>query len=116
MKKINQYFPHLIAILGFILVALLYFYPVLLHKKLYQSDIVQYSGMAKAQQDYRTATGEELYWTDSAFLGMPTYQLGAKYPYNYVKRSIRLFDFYRDRQIISFCTSSLFMCCYLPLE
>ncbi|MGK0235851.1 MAG: hypothetical protein ACI9EK_002392, partial [Psychroserpens sp.] len=26
------------------------------------------------------------YWTDAAFGGMPTYQLGAKYPHNYIKK------------------------------
>ncbi|MGB0789236.1 MAG: YfhO family protein, partial [Marinirhabdus sp.] len=26
------------------------------------------------------------YWTDAAFGGMPTYQLGAKYPYNFIKK------------------------------
>ncbi len=31
-------------------------------------------------------TGEETYWTNSAFGGMPTYQLGAKYPHNYIKK------------------------------
>lgn len=86
MKKLIQYLPHVLAILGFIIVSLLYFSPVLQGKKLYQSDIVQYSGMAKAQNDFRKNTGEELYWTDSAFLGMPTYQLGVHYPYNYIKK------------------------------
>lgn len=86
MKKIVQYYPHLLAILGFIIVSLTYFSPVLQGKKLYQSDIVQYTGMAKTQNEFRKETGEELYWTDSAFLGMPTYQLGAHYPYNYIKK------------------------------
>ncbi|MDM1407612.1 YfhO family protein [Myroides sp. DF42-4-2] len=86
MKKVYQYYPHILAFLGFILIALLYFSPVLQGKKLYQSDIVQYMGMAKAQTDFKAETGEELYWTDHAFLGMPTYQLGAHYPYNYIKK------------------------------
>tara|TARA_R100000935_G_scaffold42923_1_gene65274 strand:+ start:92848 stop:95172 length:2325 start_codon:yes stop_codon:yes gene_type:complete len=47
---------------------------------------MQYRGMAKQQNDFREATGEETYWTDSAFGGMPTYQLGAKYPHNYIKK------------------------------
>src|SRR5690606_40205745 len=47
--------------------------------------IVQYTGMAKQQNDFRSETGEETYWTDAAFGGMPTYQLGAKYPNNFIK-------------------------------
>ncbi|GAA4270212.1 YfhO family protein [Hyunsoonleella aestuarii] len=47
---------------------------------------MQYIGMSKQQTDFRTNTGEETYWTNSAFGGMPTYQLGAKYPHNYIKK------------------------------
>lgn len=78
--------PHLIVIVGFIVVALAYFNPVLKGQQIYQSDIVQYTGMAKQQKDFRQATGEETYWTNSAFSGMPTYQLGAQYPHNYIKK------------------------------
>ena len=45
-----------------------------------QSDIQQYEGMARQLKEHREATGEELYWIDNAFGGMPTYQLGVKYP------------------------------------
>lgn len=85
MKNLNRFYPHLLAILGFVIISLIYFYPVLQGKKIYQSDIAQYTGMAKEQNDFRKETGEEPYWTNSAFGGMPTYQLGAKYPHNYVK-------------------------------
>ena len=66
--------PHLIIILGFILISLLYFNPVLQGKQIFQSDIMQYIGMAKQQNEFRAETGEETYWTNSAFGGMPTYQ------------------------------------------
>ena len=80
------FLPHLVVILLFIIAALAYFNPVLQGKKIFQSDIVQYTGMAKQQNDFRKNTGEETYWTDAAFGGMPTYQLGAKYPHNYIKQ------------------------------
>lgn len=80
MKNIKAFYPHLLVVVGFILVSLFYFYPVLKGEKIFQSDIVQYTGMAKEQIDFRKKTGEEPYWTNSAFGGMPTYQLGAKYP------------------------------------
>jgi hypothetical protein len=84
LKIINKFYPHALVILGFILVSLLYFYPVLQGKQIYQSDIAQYTGMAKEQNDFRAAEHVEPYWTNSAFGGMPTYQLGAKYPYDYI--------------------------------
>lgn len=85
--------PHLVIVLGFIVASLLFFYPVLQGKVIYQSDIVQYSGMAKQQNDFRaTNDGAEPYWMDNAFGGMPTYQVGAYYPNDLMKhldRSIR---------------------------
>ncbi|MBT8263282.1 MAG: YfhO family protein [Bacteroidia bacterium] len=86
MQRIKDFLPHLIVLVLFLIASLAYFNPVLQGKKIFQSDIVQYTGMAKQQNDYRKASGEETYWTNSAFGGMPTYQLGAKYPHNYIKK------------------------------
>ena len=77
---------HLLILLGFVIISLAYFNPVLQGKQIYQSDIVQYIGMSKQQKDFKAKTGEETYWTNSAFGGMPTYQLGARYPHNYIKK------------------------------
>ncbi|MGB1448349.1 MAG: YfhO family protein [Flavobacteriaceae bacterium] len=70
------------VILLYILFSLAVFYPLLQGKQLFQSDSIQYSGMARQLQEHRLETGEELYWIDNAFGGMPTFQLGAKYPYD----------------------------------
>lgn len=86
MQKLKSFWPHGLAVIGFIIVALIYFHPVLEGKVIFQSDIAQYTGMAKEQNDFRAENKEEPYWTNSAFGGMPTYQLGAKYPHNYVKK------------------------------
>lgn len=85
-RLLKEYLPHLVVLLLFVIASLAYFSPVLQGKKIFQSDIVQYTGMAKQQNDFREATGEETYWTNAAFGGMPTYQLGAKYPHNYIKK------------------------------
>ena len=85
MKQIQKLYPHFLAFAGFIIIALIYFYPVLQGKKIYQSDIIQYTAMAKEQNDFRANENAEPYWTNSAFGGMPTYQLGAKYPNNFIK-------------------------------
>ncbi|MFD2823472.1 YfhO family protein [Lacinutrix iliipiscaria] len=83
---IKKVIPHILVLLGFIILSLAYFSPVLKGKQIYQSDIKQYIGMSKQQSDFKADTGEETYWTNSAFGGMPTYQLGAKYPHNYIKK------------------------------
>ncbi|MDX6181753.1 YfhO family protein [Flavobacterium sp. Fl-77] len=84
MKIVNKFYPHALVILGFILVSLIYFYPVLQGKQIFQSDIAQYTGMAKEQNDFRATEHAEPFWTNSAFGGMPTYQLGANYPNDFV--------------------------------
>ncbi len=84
MKLLNKFYHHILVLIGFVLISVLYFYPVLQGKKIYQSDIVQYTGMAKEQNDFRSTENAEPYWTNSAFGGMPTYQLGAKYPHDYI--------------------------------
>lgn len=84
--SIKKCLPHILVAVGFIIISLAYFNPVLKGKKIFQSDIMHYIGMSKQQNDFRAETGEETYWTNSAFGGMPTYQLGAKYPHNYIKQ------------------------------
>lgn len=85
--------PHVFVILGFIIVSVGFFNPVLSGKVIYQSDIVQHNGMAKQQRDLIAETGEESYWMDNAFGGMPTYQVGANYPHNYVKQLDKVIRF-----------------------
>ncbi|WP_299889593.1 YfhO family protein [uncultured Lacinutrix sp.] len=85
-STLKKLLPHFLVFVGFIILSLAYFSPVLQGKQILQSDIVQYSGMAKQQRDFKETTGNETYWTNSAFGGMPTYQLGARYPHNYIKK------------------------------
>src|SRR5690554_515176 len=92
-SSFKTYLPHLAAVVLFVVVSLLYFYPVLQGKHIFQSDIVQYTGMAKERDTYRTQEKLESYWTNSAFGGMPTYQLGAQYDHYYIKQLDRVIRF-----------------------
>ena len=69
----------------FMILALVYANPVLTGKQLFQHDIVQYKGGAKELLDYRAQNGQETYWSDSMFGGMPTYQMGAQFRGDIVK-------------------------------
>ncbi|CDF79134.1 conserved hypothetical membrane protein [Formosa agariphila KMM 3901] len=84
--SVKKLLPHFLVLIGFVIISLAYFSPVLKGKEIFQSDIMHYIGMSKQQKDFKAQTGEETYWTNSAFGGMPTYQLGAKYPHNYIKK------------------------------
>ncbi|HLV63189.1 YfhO family protein [Galbibacter sp.] len=92
-NQLRKILPHSVVFLIFILTSLIYFSPVLQGKQIFQSDIVQYIGMAKERNDFKEKTGEESYWTNSAFGGMPTYQLGANYPHDYVKKLDKVIRF-----------------------
>ena len=92
-QEFKRFLPHIFVIFGCILISLVYFSPVLEGKKILQSDIVQYVGTARQQTEFRDQTGEEPYWTDSVFGGMPTYQLGAQFPHYYIKKLDKLLRF-----------------------
>jgi hypothetical protein len=83
---------HGIALLSFLLISCVFYYPALQGKVLEQSDIIQYNGMAHSRNELRAA-GEESYYTQNAFGGMPTYQLGAQYAYQGVKMLDRVIRF-----------------------
>ncbi|WP_298476236.1 YfhO family protein [uncultured Maribacter sp.] len=105
---------HFFVLVFFVIAALLYFNPVLQGKVIQQSDIVQYTGMAKEQNNFRKVTGEEPYWTNSAFGGMPTFQLGAYYPHNYVKKLDNIIRFLprpADYLFVYFLGFYILLCC-----
>jgi len=84
MKKDNI-FKYLGVVVLFVFASLLYFHPVLKGKKISQSDITQFQGMAKEINDYRADKNAEPYWTGASFSGMPAYQISAYYPNDFVR-------------------------------
>jgi hypothetical protein len=67
--------PHLIAIVIFALVAIIYCRPALEGKVLQQSDVTQWKGMAQDALEYKAKYGHTPLWTKNMFGGMPTYQI-----------------------------------------
>lgn len=72
--------PHLIAIIGFLVISFAYFFPQLQSQTLAQHDVIQYEGMSKEVREFREETGENPLWTTSMFAGMPSYQISLEYP------------------------------------
>ena len=91
--NLKKYLPYLTAIIVFSVVSLAYFYPVLQGKEILQSDIVQFKGMSHEVVQFRDKHHTEPYWTDAAFGGMPTYQLSAYYPLNYIQKIDKVLRF-----------------------
>ena len=75
--------PHLIAVIVFAIVAVIYCKPAMEGKVLQQSDITQFKGMAQDALIFREKYGHTPLWTNSMFGGMPTYQITGVVGYFY---------------------------------
>lgn len=72
--------PHVIAVIVFLVITIAFFSPVFFDgKELSQHDILQFRGGAQEAVAYRTQNGEEAFWTNSMFGGMPTYLNGLQF-------------------------------------
>ncbi len=78
------------CILGFVLITLVYFSPILEGKRIKQHDIEMYKGMSKEIVDYREATGEQTLWTNSMFGGMPAWNISVSSNSNLLKPFARI--------------------------
>lgn len=76
----QRIWPHLVAVIGFMILSIAYVSPVLQGKKLSATDEIQAQGAAKEVLDYHKKTGEWSSWTNSMFSGMPAYLVAADYP------------------------------------
>ena len=63
--------PHVIAVLIFLVLTLVYFSPVLEGKDIKQDDAIGSMGWGKDARDYHEESGEYSYWSNSMFSGMP---------------------------------------------
>lgn len=72
--------PHLVAVIGFMILSIAYVSPVLQGKKLSAQDEIQAKGAAREVLDYHKQTGEWSAWTNGMFGGMPAYLVAADYP------------------------------------
>ncbi len=81
----KKYKLDILAVVVFVVVALLYCYPQLQGKKFMGSDTTHWSGMAHEAMAYHDSTGKDVLWTNSMFGGMPTYTIYiGSTNYNYV--------------------------------
>lgn len=78
----KKFMPYAGALLIFVILTLTYVSPVLQGKRLLQSDIVKFEGMAREIKEFREETGQEALWTNSMFGGMPAFQISVIYSNN----------------------------------
>jgi hypothetical protein len=91
--NIKKVLPYATAVIVFTIVSLAYFSPVLEGKQIKQSDITQFIGSSKEIVDFRKQHGEEPYWTNTSFGGMPSYAVSTYYPNDYIKKIDKVLRF-----------------------
>src|SRR5450759_4771743 len=87
-NRIQPLLPYLIAVLIFIVVSFVYFYPVLEGKVLKANDSTVSKINSKEIQDFRDKNGREPLWTNSIFSGMPAYLISTHSPGNLVNKYV----------------------------
>jgi len=76
---VKRFLPHLIAVLSFLAISAIYFYPAFDGYKLNQGDVTNFRGMAQEIIEFRRMYGEDPLWTNSMFGGMPAYQISVQH-------------------------------------
>ena len=74
-KKWLPLLPHLIAVVVFLLIAIVYCKPAFEHKVLQQADVTQWKAMAQNSYEYKEKHNVFPLWTQGMFGGMPAYQI-----------------------------------------
>lgn len=69
--RFKKSIPHLIIIGIFIVIACIYCYPQLKGESVLPPDIFNWLAMSKEARDYYTSTGQNAFWSNSMFSGMP---------------------------------------------
>ena len=90
-KPVIKFLPYIVAIIIFLGITLLYFYPMTEGKYVRQGDNLNYRGMSKEIVDYRANTGKEALWTNSMFSGMPAYQISFRVKENFIPYIDKIF-------------------------
>lgn len=78
MKKFDwkKLIPHAIAIVIFLLVAVIYCKPVIEGKVVSQHDITHWKGAFQQSENFKETHDHYPLWTNGMFSGMPTFQIG----------------------------------------
>ncbi len=96
--NLKKCLPYCLSIIAFLLITYFSFKPSFEGKIIYQSDIIQHQGMSKELLDFREKENKEALWTNSAFGGMPAYQVSTKYSGNMISHIDRFIHLYLPRQ------------------
>ena len=87
---LKKFIPHIAAIIFFLGLSLIYFYPVVSeNKELFQGDITNMIGWGKDLKDYHKETNDYAFWSNSMFSGMPA-------NYTFMPEVFNIFNYISD--------------------
>ncbi len=92
MKNFNfrSFAPHIAALLLFIVLAFVYFVPLIEGKELVAHDTDSWRSMAQETIEYNETHDDVTLWSNSMFGGMPVYQISMQQPYNVLQYAEKL--------------------------
>ena len=115
MKKLNwkAFLPHIVAVLTFLILSVIYCKPALEGKVVEQHDVQQWKAMSHQSFEYRDKNGHFPLWTNSMFSGMPAYQIAIDsrdpaYVSVYSIHSLLTFGLPKPAYYLFFCALGLY--------
>ena len=84
MNFLKKNYPHILAVLAFFLMTVVYFAPTMQGKDLIQDDAINSRGWGEDLRKYHEETGEYAHWSNAMFGGMPA-------NYTYMPHSVNIF-------------------------
>ncbi|MDQ3846901.1 MAG: YfhO family protein, partial [Bacteroidota bacterium] len=112
--------PHLVAVITFLLMAVIFCSPALSGQVINQLDVVHWKGMAQSLFEYKEKYGHFPLWTNSMFGGMPAYQIAIEGRNKITPGVLHpLFMLFLPKPISFFfliCTSFYFLCQVLRIN
>ena len=103
--------PYIVAIVAFLAFALIYCSPLLDGKVIQAGDVNSWKGAANEILEYKKSTGQQAWWTNSMFSGMPAFQISGNTPANVLRGKLELithFGFKEDLGSIGILIAYLF--------
>ncbi len=77
----KKFLPHLVAVVVFLIVAVVFCKPALEGKVVFQHDLQGWRGMVQQSIEFREKFGHYPLWTNSLFSGMPAFQIAMEGTY-----------------------------------
>ena len=92
-KYLKQIAPYILGLIILFLVNYIYFLPQFQGKQVLQGDIVSYNGAYVEIGKYWESKGEQLFWPNAMFGGMPTFMIGVTLNSFYLEWIPRILQF-----------------------